>query len=40
MAEETGLTMYLNPSMRTVMSWMEPDEGGKHSDDLHAYVPG
>ena len=40
MAEETGLTMYLNPSMRTVMSWMESDDGGKHSDDLHADVPG
>jgi len=40
MAEETGGRMYLNPAMRTVMSWMEPDDGGKHSDDLHADVPG
>jgi hypothetical protein len=39
-AEATGGKLYLDPSMRTVMSWMEPDDGGKHSDDLHADVPG
>ena len=39
-AEATGRKIYLDPSMRTVMSWMEPDNGGKHSDDLHADVPG
>jgi hypothetical protein len=39
-AEATGRKLYLDPSMRTVMSWMEPDDGGKHSDDLHADVPG
>jgi hypothetical protein len=35
-AEATGRKLYLDPSMRTVMSWMEPDDGGKHSDDLPA----
>jgi hypothetical protein len=37
-AEATGGKLYLDPSMRTVMSWMEPDNGGKHSDDLPADV--
>jgi hypothetical protein len=33
MAERTGLRLYIDPAMRTVMHWMEPTDGGQHGDD-------
>lgn len=32
-AKATGKSLYLCPGMRTIMRWMEPDDGGQHSDD-------
>ena len=32
-AEATGKSMYVCPSMRTLMSWMEQSDGGQHSND-------
>lgn len=29
----TGQNLYICPAMRTVMHWMEPDDGGQHSND-------
>jgi hypothetical protein len=40
MQMRTGQHMFLNPSMRMVMSWMEPDNGGEHGNDLPADVSG
>ena len=31
-AERTGQKLYLDPSMRTVMHWMEPTDGGRDGD--------
>lgn len=33
MAERTGLRLYLDPAMRTVMHWMEPSDGGRNGHD-------
>jgi hypothetical protein len=33
MAERTGLRLYLDPAMRTVMHWMEPTDGGRNGHD-------
>ena len=33
MTERTGLRMYLDPAMRTVMHWMEPADGGRNGHD-------
>jgi len=33
MAERTGLRLYLDPAMRTVMHWMEPSDGGRNCHD-------
>jgi hypothetical protein len=33
MADRTGLRLYLDPAMRTVMHWMEPDNGGRNGHD-------
>jgi len=38
MALRTGKNLFLNPSMRTVMSWVESDDGGEHGNDLPADV--
>jgi len=38
MAMRTGQNLFLNPSMRTVMSWVESDDGGEHGNDLPADV--
>ena len=38
MQMRTGQHLFLNPSMRTVMSWMEPDDGREHGNDLPADV--
>jgi hypothetical protein len=32
-AERTGQRLYLDPSMRMVMHWLEQPDGGRHSDD-------
>jgi hypothetical protein len=40
-AEATGKHMYLDPSMRTVMSWWTgATDGWQHSDNLGAGVQG
>jgi hypothetical protein len=33
MAKRTGQRLYLDPAMRTVMHWMEPDNGGRNGHD-------
>lgn len=38
MQQRTGQRLYLDPSMRTVMSWMENDGGREHSNDMPADV--
>lgn len=40
MQMRTGQHLFLNPSMRTVMSWMEPDDGRKYGNNLPADVSG
>jgi hypothetical protein len=32
-AKATGQYLYINPSQRTLMSWMEPAHAGQHGDD-------
>lgn len=39
--EASGGRVYLNPSQRCVMQWLEDStNGGKHGNDLHTDVPG
>lgn len=38
MQQRTGQQLYLDPSMRTVMSWMETDSGREHGNDMPSDV--
>jgi hypothetical protein len=37
--ERTGRTLYLNPTQRCVMQWLEDTDGGRDCDNLHPDVP-